>query len=423
MIIYIAGFLIFLITPAALLPAVIAGYHFADNKARNLAWSLLFALFMGFCGYCFKDPASNPDMVRYMAMLGNYYGKPLVESFNQSFENLYAVDIWFHIISLTGNKQLLPASVTFIYYLIVFYVLGDFKNRFKLSIGDFALLFFWVFWASQYAFIINSFRSYVAYAMMFLGIYRMEIQKKTGPLLLFLFVCPLFMHFSSALLLILAVAAKIITKMKVKPWPLIIIGSVMMRSIVFTMNQAFMGISASGGIIGHIKTMVTKAENYYSWNQGGWVDQVKNSGLYTVARIFCAGIVAFTLYVLLKEWFHKGMKEYSEGRKNSVILKSEEFSSFMIIYLLFTAQTFLIAAPECFRFVFPALPYIGMIYMEATMNKKVDNDDFLINRAFLVLAGLAGIVINVYNMNSMIPVGKYLLDSFSTGIIRILLGA
>ena len=182
-------------------------------------------------------------------------------------------------------------------------------------------------------------------------------------------------------------------------------------------------ISASGGIIGHIKTMVTKAENYYSWNQGGWVDQVKNSGLYTVARIFCAGIVAFTLYVLLKEWFHKGMKEYSEGRKNSVILKSEEFSSFMIIYLLFTAQTFLIAAPECFRFVFPALPYIGMIYMEATMNKQVDNDDLLINRAFLVLAGLAGIVINVYNMNSMIPVGKYLLDSFSTGIIRILLGA
>ena len=64
-----------------------------------------------------------------------------------------------------------------------------------------------------------------------------------------------------------------------------------------------------------------------------------------------------------------------------------------------------------------------MIYMEATMNKQVDNDDLLINRAFLVLAGLAGIVINVYNMNSMIPVGKYLLDSFSTGIIRILLGA
>ncbi|WP_173558760.1 NAD(P)-binding domain-containing protein [Eubacterium pyruvativorans] len=70
-----------------------------------------------------------------------------------------------------------------------------------------------------------------------------------------------------------------------------------------------------------------------------------------------------------------------------------------------------------------ALPYIGMIYMEATMNKQVDNDDLLTNRAFLVLAGLAGIVINVYNMNSMIPVGKYLLDSFSTGIIRILLGA
>ena len=94
----------------------------------------------------------------------------------------------------------------------------------------------------------------------------------------------------------------------------------------------------------------------------------------------------------------------------------------MIVYLLFTAQTFMIAAPECFRFVFPILPYIGMVYMEATMGRKVDNDDLWINRSFLALAGMAGIVINVYNMNTMIPVGEYLINIFTTGIVQILGG-
>lgn len=421
MIIYIVGLLIFLLLPSVLLPAVVAGYHCTDDKLGNLTWSVLFALFMGVCGYCFKNPGSNPDMVRYMAMLGNYYGKPLAESFNQSFENLYALDIWFHLISLTGNKQLLPASVTFIYYLIVFYVLGDFKNRYKLTHGDFALLFFWVFWSSQYAFILNSFRSYIAYAMIFLGWYRTEIQKKFGLFNIFLFVCPLYLHFSSVLLVVLGIVGIIIARMKVKPWALIVAGSASMRTIIFTLDKALQGVSG-GGILGQIKTIVHKAENYYSWNEGGWVDQVKGSGLYTVARIFCAGIVAFTLYVLFKEWLYKGVKEYKEGKKTDVILKSEEFSSFMIVYLLFTAQTFLIAAPECFRFVFPALPYIGMIYMEATMGRKVDNDDLWINRTFLILAGLAGIVINVYNMNTMIPVGEYFSDFITTGIVQILRG-
>ena len=421
MTLYIVGLIIFILLPSVLLPAVVAGYHFADDRRGNLAWSLLFAMFMGVCGYCFRDPASNPDMVRYMAMLGNYYGKPLIESFNQSFENLYAIDIWFHIISLTGNKQLLPASVTFIFYLIVFYVVGDFKNRFKLQKGDFALLFFWVFWSLQYAFIINSFRSYIAYAMIIFAFYRIEIQKKRDLIDLFLLICPLYMHFSSALLLVLGILAKIITKMKVKPWPLIVIAAASMRTGIFTLNQIMQGISG-GGVIGQLKSVIGKAENYYSWNQGGWVDQVRNSGLYTVARIFCAGIVAFTLYVLFKEWLYKDVKEYREGKENDVILKSEAFSSFMIVYLLFTAQTFMIAAPECFRFVFPILPYIGMVYMEATMGRKVDNDDLWINRSFLALAGMAGIVINVYNMNTMIPVGEYLINIFTTGIVQILGG-
>ncbi|MBU5681114.1 EpsG family protein [Blautia sp. MSJ-9] len=372
------------------------------------------AIYLGICGYCFKNPATDPDIVRYINYLRLYQGRNLRDSFNLVYENLFLVDIWFHFIAQTGNFQLLPASAVFIYYFIIFYVLSDYKERFNVETGDFALMLFWVLSASQFAFILNSFRSYVAFAIFFLGVYREEIQGKRNIWNLFLYICPIFLHVSSMLLIVIYA----ISKIRKKSWTIIATCILFVRGIITILADMAEKINSSNPILKQIKYTLIRADMYFSWEEGGWADQVRNSGYYNVVKIFCLGIVIFSIFVLLKEWIRWKNIGYEMKDDYIVILKSERFCSFGSIFLLITLQTFAMTAPECFRFVFPAIPFLGMLYMESLPEKRFNGDDMVIIRIFMSLSGICGIIINIYNINTMIPITEYFKDIALSGILK-----
>lgn len=401
--------------PAAVLPIAVFCYHTMEEKQEILFWSFIMALYLGIGGYCFKNPATDPDIVRYIHYLRMYQGRSLWDSFNLVYNNLFAVDIWFHLIAKTGDFQLLPASAVFIYYFIVFYVMGDYRTRFEVSRSDFALLVFWVFCSSQFAFILNSFRSYVAFAMFFLAVYREEIQDRRDVLNVFLYICPVFLHLSSMLLLVI----RGISKIKRKSWGIIGVSIVFMRGIIAILADTAEKIHTSSAVLRQIKDALIRADMYFSWEEGGWADQVRNSGYYSVVKIFCLGITVFSVFILWKEWVKWRREEYEVREEDGVLFDSLQFCSFGSIYLLITLQTFAMTAPECFRFVFPALPFLGMLYIENLPGKRQNGDDMVILRLFMAGSGICGIIINLYNINTMIPLADYFRDIVMTGILRL----
>ena len=102
------GFLIiFIMLPFIMLPIIIVGYIYIKPKTKIL-FCMLISLLFGIAGYWFIDPATNPDIVRYLAILNRYGESNLIESFNLVYSNLYAVDIYFYLISKLGNGFIYP---------------------------------------------------------------------------------------------------------------------------------------------------------------------------------------------------------------------------------------------------------------------------------------------------------------------------
>ena len=408
---------IYCAAPVAFLPVVLAGYHTADQKREKLLWSILIAIYFGMMGYCFKNLKLDSDMVRYTSWVRLYEGKKIYEIFNlnaPTMENVFLIDLWFYLISFTKNIQLLPASVAFIYYLIVFYVLADYRGRVHMDNTEFVKVVFWVFCSSQFAFILNSFRSYIGFSLVLFELYREEIQKKKDIWNWVLYICPLLLHFSCVLLL----ALRVFSKLKKKPWPIIIVLTLMIRNIIAIGDNICKGLPASNVLFKQLKHTFGQANAYFLWKTGGWVDAVASSGLYTVTKIFVFGILAFTLYLLVKERIHRDDPEYIKGRREAGVLQSECFMSYLIIYLLFTTQTFYITAPECFRFMFPILPYIGMVFADVMREKKINNIDYILTRLFMIFAIGSGIFINIYNLDTMVDIPTYMIDVVTTGLFR-----
>jgi len=105
--------------PSLLVLPFLISYITVRQESKVVPLSAGMALIWGIAGFCFKNPATDPDLVRYLSMLRNYFGKSLFESFNLQYENLFAVDIYFHFISKLGNPQFLPAISVFIFYFII----------------------------------------------------------------------------------------------------------------------------------------------------------------------------------------------------------------------------------------------------------------------------------------------------------------
>ena len=114
--------LIYLIMPTICSVIVLLGYLTTKDSRKIILYSALLAIVFGIAGYCFKNPATDPDLVRYLAILSTYRNKNLIDSFNTAYTNLYAVDILFWIIANFCKPQMLPAFACFIYYLHYFIV-------------------------------------------------------------------------------------------------------------------------------------------------------------------------------------------------------------------------------------------------------------------------------------------------------------
>lgn len=166
-----------LLFPALTVPFSLLGY-ISKNKVQRVLGLFFLALFMGLMAMCFRDPKTDPDIVRYIAAVKDYANVSFFRAFNHgSYENLYVIDIWFWIIAKTGNYQLIAGTSVFFTYLISLYVLQDYAHSKSFNLRQRVYTLFLLMGLMNFCFSVNALRSELAFAMILLAVYRELYQK------------------------------------------------------------------------------------------------------------------------------------------------------------------------------------------------------------------------------------------------------
>lgn len=405
------GFLIiFIMLPFIMLPIVIVGYIYIKPKTKIL-FCMLISLLFGIAGYWFIDPATNPDIVRYLAILNRYGESNLIESFNLVYSNLYAVDIYFYLISKLGNGQLLPAISVFIFYFIALYILTDYKIRIGAARKDFLVYSAFILASINFCSIVNGIRWPLAFAIFFLAVYREIIQEKKNLITYLLYIISLMFHFYTIVFLLLRLILFIKNKKIV-----IVIGTFasFTPKIINVLALSLSGVSSSIFIINQIIYSITRANMYFQWGEGEWADTVRKSRYYQFESGYYYLVVILFALIMIKVYKQRNLCRVTKKQK----WKMEEIFAFYLV--ITTIISFTMSAHTYIRFVIPLIIWFSLIVFKMYHEIRSITFKRVINLTLLFLSTI-GVFLNVYLLRSMIDLKSYLTNILSTGLISSIL--
>lgn len=404
--IYAIFVLVLICFPSLTIIPVTLSYVTNRKYSQNVPLSFAMAWIWGIAGYCFVDPKSDPDLVRYFAILESYSGKTLFESFNIAYDNLYAVDILFHVISKLGNPQLLPAVCVFTFYFILFYIFLDYKIRMNISNKNFIIYVLFALCSISYPVVVNGIRWPIACMMIFLAFYREIIQNKKNILTWILYIIPIFLHFSMLVFVALRLAILIRNK---KIAIVITVLSGLVPSI-FNLLSQILPASSSNFILGQLIYFIKRGNMYFLWKDtdSGWAETVSKSMYYKVESWYYIAIAIVFFYIV-----------YRQAKTE----KSEDFgkdSIFVFYMMIVTAITFTMAGHVYIRFV---TPMIASFCLYAFKFYKLHKNDFLnlVCNGLFIGFSFAGIYLNLHLLKSMVDLKEYFSNFFVFGIFNFLL--
>lgn len=397
---------IIIMLPVALSPLALLGY-WAPKKQYRILYCVILAMVFGIAGYCFKDPATDPDLVRYIQILQLYRGKTLFESFNLVYTNLFAVDIYFHFVAMLGNDQLLPALSCFLYYFIVLYIMQDYRLRVNIKNIDFIVFTTFVTCATIFCSIVNGIRWPLSFAIFILAMYREIIKDKRNALTWFLYTVSIFFHFSAIVLLIIRLLLFIKNKKIV-----LLIGALgaFVPNFINILSSRFGSLSTGSALLNQLLYSLKRSNMYFQWNQGEWADIVRNSRYYRLEALFYYIIVGVLIACFI--YLYKNKKT---GTNRSSFATEDVFTFYLIVATLIS---FTMSAHTYIRFVTPVILCFTFVAFKFYMEYATSMMRIIINTILVSLSGI-GIFLNLYLIRTMVDLPKYLSDIATFGIFRI----
>ena len=399
---------IILILPVALSPLALLGYWSPKSKYRIL-YCVLLAIVFGVAGYCFKDPSTDPDIVRYIQILQQYRGKNLFDSFNLAYSNLFAVDIYFYIVSKLGDDQMLPAISCFIYYFIVFYIMQDYRSKVTIKNIDYVIFTSFVTCATIFCSIVNGIRWPLSFVFFIFAVYREIVQNKKNFWTWFLYVISILFHFSTIVLLII----RLLLFVKNKKIVLVVgaLGAVVPNAINL-LSKRIGGLTTGNTIINQLLYSLNRSNMYFQWNQGEWADIVRNSRYYRLEAIVyyvIVGILIFSFYSLYK-------KKKKSGVSRNYFATEDIFTFYLTVATLIS---FTMSAHTYIRFVTPLILCFTLVIFKFYQECRTSGIRIAVNTMFVLLSGI-GVFLNLYLIRTMIDLPKYISDVVTFGIFRLI---
>ena len=381
------------------------GFYESLRHNRTKASAFCFALFLASFAYGYTPIDKEVDLFEYFQNMKNLANVSFFEIFSVNSMNvaetlpLSVVMQW--LFAKTGDFNLLPSFTVFVIYFIGFYIANVLFD--DLGIDNFTRCIFLLFLllCPNFAGIVNNIRNIFSFSLFLLAVFRDCYQNRHGCLTVLLYVCPLFIHTATFVLLFLRLALPLIGHYKL----LFLILSICGKYIVdFLYGQ--IGMLPDWLFV--FKLVIVKAYRYFNSSSEFAVLSI-NSGSYLLARclyITIAVLFCFIACFLLRKGNGVKLCNYfgsceQKNRLNNIVLYDYACG-------LMTISCWAMLLPEYWRFASVFLLGSSSIFLT---NAK------LYRKKYFVLANYIAIAF-------VIPCALIWIRSFiRTDLIRVVLAS
>lgn len=172
------------------------------NKKQFYMISIFLVLSLGIIAYC-TEPGVADDLYRHYQELERMRSGGIEYFKNYSvYKNNYIINALFFIVSKTQQNRLLPFISILIMYSIFFYITANIMIKYDIKIKLVALFIMLHFSISSLRISISSIRNFIAFAILFMAIYREFIINKKNLFTYILYGVSCMIHSSSIIIVL-----------------------------------------------------------------------------------------------------------------------------------------------------------------------------------------------------------------------------
>lgn len=316
-----------------------------------LSLAIIFGLMMGGLGFGLYNTSEYSDLTRFMEQAMLTQGLTIRES-ESLFVNSHISDsplavLWFWTIGQSGNAQLYPASIAFLEYTCLAYMVTDYAMSVKVPRRQYAILLLFLIISTPLFDSVNSVRSTPALALGTLAMY-LECYKRRHYLIAVLFYC----------------CAPLIHSVGFIVLPIRLLCEVAKRSWRIAVASAFLllpGAFAVSGILNPLFVklgfnVMSKLQTYVGGDAStsDYAAHVASTKFLIVRKWITFALMATSAYMA---WQAQKSESSREGRAINELgsLTAAISMSFALI----------VAVPSYARFAYVAVPFTGISYLNS----------------------------------------------------------
>lgn len=379
----------------------------------------IFCISLAFASITYSYQAvSDTDIVRYWAMaessanLSFFDGITLGYYGSANGENLWVMNALLWASGRLGDVRLIPALSTFFVYYISLYITSRIGMDYFISTGRYLSYIIFSLIALNYFSISNNVRNVCAFLMIGYATFRDVYQHKRNIPTYLLYFCPILIHTSAIILLLLRLLIQPIKKMYI---PAIVLALSFYPTLQALYPYA-MQFTESPNIF---SGLILKTYSYFNHVDSEWVQEVQASGSEKVLKILYITIaISLCLAYIWNSYRRMNIKT---SQLTLVYVKDtdlELYNSFVAFVCLLAIACTPMLLPEYWRFTATAIALGGGIcfrYKQITADKATN---FLFS-FFMLFIGCCCMILWVRYLFMYADVPTTLINTFKSSPVLI----
>ncbi len=295
--------------------------------------------------------------------------------------NLVVTITFFWIMGKIHFLHGIPMITTTVAYLITFYITGDFLEREgKSSLIKWIYLF--QFCMIPFVSVINNVRNITAFSLIVLAVYLDVYRKKRNIFILILYIAPLFIHSSAAIMIFLRVCLILPRKLK---WFFLALVFAFPTVITYLYEHVSI-IPRIGNATSSIVGLINKGYTYLTdTNSSKWAQQVSNSAFQQINKVV---MLAFCLIVVVSV-----LGGFVKNESNNL----NKYCEFIALVAIYSLACGWITTPQYWRFTFAVVVGISPILCSFIDMSHYSYRSTFVIVLFVFIFALTGLILQLWN--------------------------
>ncbi len=389
-------FIIIIITSSVPLSFLISGIGFVKAPSHYKRWLWLYILAFAVLAYCYTPTYTN-DLMRYLNMIEQCKNLPFSYAFSWADDGLVVKNFWFWCLSKIDEPHLIQAiSIGSLYGVTAYITCDSFRsNKRRLWIAMLLQILLLPLYLAN-----SNIRNMVAFAFMFLAVYRDLVKGKRNILTGVLYVAPVFVHMAGLVVIIARLGVLVFRK----HFKVGLVATFTMPSVILIAYPLLRNIAIPGNIGKIVQRAIWKSYTNVLSNSD-YANSMRESGYVNACRIVmfvaCVILIGLTLMYLYKK------EEKTKGQY--------EFMIFDMIFCSITCIFILLGAVKFWVFGVASVIGSGTVLSCYFEGNRVGGIKQIMIYG-LTLMALARAILEIYYISQRIVWGEYFSTLMTTNI-------